>query len=116
VVEIHGAPGVDVLGSDALALTRDPDGTIRIPVGDLYAGQRQSLALPVKVPTGGRLDVEQLLGQVRLSYRPTAASGSVVSQLDVRYRLTASSAQTEKGERPEIMVAADRMRIAHALS
>lgn len=122
VLEIRGEPGVSVLASAELSLTREADGTIRIPVGDLYAGQVQSLALPVRVPVSGA--GERLLGRVRLSYRPSdpgqlvgqPSEPPIVQQLEVRYSLTASTEQLQRGERPEIMVAADRMRVAHVLT
>lgn len=122
VLEIRGEPGVSVMASAELSLTREADGTIRIPVGDLYAGQVQSLALPVRVPVSGA--GERLLGRVRLSYRPSdpaqlvgqPSEPPVVQQLEVRYSLTASTEQLLRGERPEIMVAADRMRVAHVLT
>lgn len=122
VLEIRGEPGVSVMASAELSLTRAADGTIRIPVGDLYAGQVQSLALPVRVPVSGA--GERLLGRVRLSYRPCdpallvgqPSDPPIVQQLEVRYSLTASTEQLQRGERPEIMVAADRMRVAHVLT
>jgi Ca-activated chloride channel family protein len=121
VLEIRSEPGVSVLATAELALTRAADGTIRIPVGDLYAGQVQSLALPVRVPVQGA--GERLLGRVRLSYRSNEISSTgqaidqpVVQQLEVRYSLTASAELLHRGERPEIMVAADRMRVAHVLT
>lgn len=124
VLEIRGEPGVSVLASAELALTRAADGTIRIPVGDLYAGQVQSLALPVRVPVSGGGAGDRLLGRVRLSYRPSdpallpgqPSEAPIVQQIEVRYSLTASTEQLQRGERPEIMVAADRMRVANVLT
>jgi Ca-activated chloride channel family protein len=122
VLEIRSEPGVSIMASAELSLTRTADGTLRIPVGDLYAGQVQSLALPVRVPVSGA--GERLLGRVRLSYRPSdpaqlvgqPVEPPIVQQLEVRYSLTASTEQLQRGERPEIMVAADRMRVAHVLT
>ena len=112
-VEITAWPGVQLLAANDLAMERLADGSVRIAVGDLYANKRRTVMVPIKVPVTG--STSGAVGSVRLRYRSTDHREERHSQVDVRYTVTASSVEVARGAVPELMVAADRTRVGHAL-
>lgn len=119
-LEIEPAPGVELLGAVGLDLEPVDCGPgcrrTRIRVGDLYQGETRTVTVQVRVPTQG--PEQATLGNVHLSYVSDAGAGQhspIQRQARVNYVLTPSLAQVESGQIPVYMVAADRMRVAHAL-
>lgn len=112
-VDITLAPGVQILDSDGVTLERRANGTVHIAVGDLYAGDRRTLMLPIKVPVTG--SPAGAVGGVQLGYQPIDGRAPRVSHVEVRYSVTASPAEVARGRVPELAVAADRTRVAHVL-
>jgi Ca-activated chloride channel family protein len=107
VVELTCAPSVRSSANGG------SDGTIRVNVGELHAGERRTLTVPIRVPLGA---AQGAVGKVRLSYRVAESGRTRVSEVDVGYRVSASPLEVERAAVPELMVAADRARVAHALT
>jgi Ca-activated chloride channel family protein len=112
-VDITCGPGVQILDAGGVALQRLANGRVHIAVGDLYAGDRRTLMLPIKVPVAG--SSAGAVGNVQLSYQPSDGRAPRMSQVDVRYTVTASPVEVARGLVPELEVAADRTRVAHVL-
>ena len=95
-----GVRVVDVVGAEFTS----GDGHIRIPVGDVYAGERREFTVVLSIPPGrGSLVVAQ--GEVR--YEPVRDRVSVASLDGVRVRYSADGAEIERHRDLETQARAD---------
>ena len=96
----RGVSVVDVVGAEFTS----GDGHVRIPVGDVYAGERREFTVEVAIPPGrGTIVVAQ--GEVR--YEPVRDRVSVSSLEGVRVRYSADAAEIERHRDLETQARAD---------
>jgi Ca-activated chloride channel family protein len=113
VITLVPRPGTEIVAAaPGLTLQRQADGSVKIPVGDLYGGVTRTVTVQVRVPrvgTGGPV------AAVQLAYT-TQAKDTLTREVLVDYRLTSSADEVTQSQVPAYMVAADRTRVAHVLS
>jgi Ca-activated chloride channel family protein len=98
-VEVVPAPGVDVMGADAVRLDRQVDGAVRVPLGTMFGGQHREMLLRVRIRGGaekGTGEGGRALASVRLHFRDPADSGvERVQEVVARYQVTTDTARVE---------------------
>lgn len=103
VIELRLGRGVsvsDVVGAEFSAV----DGRVRIPVGDVYAGERREFTVEVAIPAGtGRLCVAE--GDVR--FEPVRDGFDVASLAGVSVTYSADAAEIERHRDLEAQASAD---------
>ncbi|MCB9545865.1 MAG: YARHG domain-containing protein [Myxococcales bacterium] len=113
VISVTPRPGVEILGaSPGLSLQPQADGSVRIDLGDVHAGETRALAIQIRVPRGG----EGEAADVALQYQPVGGGPAVARTATVAYRLTASPEEVTASAVPGYVVAADRARSAQILA
>jgi Ca-activated chloride channel homolog len=77
VVVVAPAPGVQILSGDEANLSRRaPDGTLHLPIGTLFKGQKREAIVRVRVSPGASAAPRELVS-VRLHYRAAENAGKV---------------------------------------
>ncbi len=90
-VDIVPAPGVEVLGIENVRVNT-ASGTIRVPLGSMFAGQHRDLLVRVRVTTTA--DGSHPLASVRLHFRdPSDGNVERVQETVARYQVTRDASE-----------------------
>jgi Ca-activated chloride channel family protein len=108
VIEVVPATGVRIAAMPGAQASFGPRGELRIPVGQLHAGQRREALVRVRLPAGMAAGTSQSVASVRLRYRD-AAENEVERMQETVARVGASEdasrvAQSKNGRTQAIMV------------
>jgi Ca-activated chloride channel family protein len=112
-LEITPAPGVEILGAEIVEAQMD-QGTLRVGLGTLYAGQRREVLLRVKAPVA---EAPRLpIATARLFYRtPADIGGGRFSQsVPIEAKVTTDAAEASRSENAEVEAMIVRYEAAQA--
>jgi Ca-activated chloride channel family protein len=110
-IEVTPAPGVRILEGETLG-TEMRDGKLRVPIGNLHAGQKREVLFRARIDT--RRPGRHKLATARLVYEQAGKGKRSVQRTQLRYEVTRDSQAASESTQPRVQAMVASQRAAEA--